>query len=140
MTRISPWLVHKHLVYDLEMMVRDLPVTKRTCYRWINQEGLKRVSGCKRPILVRGQDLQIFLKAKNSKHEVSLKSNEFYCFGCKAPRRAKEGSINVIGKIKKALCGVCERKVNVTIKLSQRDYSNPSPPVQMSFKDVGLNY
>jgi hypothetical protein len=73
------------------------------------------VPGGKKPILMRGSEIKEFLKKKDSKKKVELKRNEFYCLTCKAPRRAKRGSLKRLSKHKTALCCVCNGKMSRTI-------------------------
>jgi len=107
--------------YTVLELTNVLGVNEKTIARWMSN-GLKTVSGGAKPFLVYGADLQVFLKNKDEKRKATLKRNEFFCFGCKCPRRAKRGSKKVVGDKQKALCVVCSGKMSRTIKPSQKYY------------------
>jgi hypothetical protein len=131
MTRFNPQIIYSHLSYRIDELAAELDIDKKTCLRWI-AEGLKTVSGSKKPILIMGKDIKEFIRARNSKKKVRLKRHEFYCFKCKVPRRAKRGTITRSGDTKKGNCSVCNGKMTKKIKPYQKDYHIPSTPVQMS--------
>lgn len=117
--------------YTIQELAKALDASEKTCFRWIDQ-GLATVPGSKNPILILGSAVKEFLRKKGSKHKVKLERHEFYCLTCKGPRRAKRGSIAIVGSMKKAVCSVCNGKVAKTIKPYQKDYQIPITPVQMS--------
>jgi transposase-like protein len=131
MTRFNPQFIHGHLSYTIRELARAFGINEKTCLRWID-EGLKIVPGSNKPILIMGKDIQECIRARNSKKKVKLKRHEFYCFKCKAPRRAKRGTITRSGDTKKGDCCVCNGKMTRKIKPYQKDYYIPSNPVQMS--------
>lgn len=116
-----------------------LHVGEKSFQRWIDR-GLKVVPGSKRPILILGSDLKGFLKNKDAKKKVKLKRNEFYCLTCKAPRRAKRGSLKTLSDRKTGDCCVCSGKMSKIIKPYQKDYLIPSPSIQMSIIGGKHNY
>lgn len=107
--------------YTVLELTNILGVNEKTITRWM-EGGLKTVEGCSKPYLIYGSDLQAFLKSKDEKRKATLKRNEFYCFSCKCPRRAKRGSKKVVGDKEKAVCAVCSGKMSRTIKPSQKYY------------------
>lgn len=113
--------IHKHRSYSVSELTDILDINEKTISRWMDS-GLKPVVGCEKPFLFYGSDLQAFVKSKNEKRKATLKPNEFYCFGCKRPRRAKRGSKKVVGDKEKAVCAVCSGKMSRTIKPSQKYY------------------
>lgn len=121
MSKINPKGIHKNMSYTVSELTSILGVNEKTIARWM-ESGLKTVAGCEKPYLVYGSDLQVFLKSKDEKRKAPLKRNEFFCFGCKRPRRAKRGSRKVVGDKEKALCAVCSGKMSRTIKPSQKYY------------------
>lgn len=131
MTRFNPQLISRHLSYKTEEITALLGVNKKTIFRWID-EGLATVPGQKKPILIHGTDLKIFINQKNTKKKVKMKRHEFYCLKCKLPRRAKQGSITTSGDTKKGACSVCSTKMTRKIKLYRKDYPISATPVQMS--------
>ncbi len=131
MTRFNPQIISRHLSYTLPEIAARLSMTKKSLYRWIN-EGLPVVLGQKKPILIRGDDLKAFINARNSKNKVKLKRHEFYCLRCRAPRRAKRGTITKSGDTRKGECSVCNGKMQRKFRPYQKDYHISSTPVQMS--------
>lgn len=121
MSKINPKGIHKHMSYTISELTSILGVNEKTIARWMDS-GLKPVSGGAKPFLIYGSDLQAFLKNKDERRKAKLKRNEFYCFSCKHPRRAKRGSKSVVSDKKKALCVVCNGKMSRTIKPSQKYY------------------
>lgn len=107
--------------YTVAELTGILGINEKTVARWM-ESGLKTVAGCEKPYLIYGSDLQTFLKSKDGKRKATLKQNEFFCFGCKQPRRAKRGSRKVVGDKEKAVCAVCSGKMSRTIKPSQKYY------------------
>jgi hypothetical protein len=131
MTRFNPQKIYGHLSYTIRELAEAFGINEKTCLRWID-EGLATVPGSKKPILILGSDAKVFIRQKNSKKKVQLKRHEFYCFRCKAPRRAKRGTITRCGDTKKGDCNVCNTKMTRKIKPYQKDYHIPITPVQMS--------
>lgn len=107
--------------YSVLELTSILGINEKTVARWM-ESGLKVVAGCAKPYLIYGSDLQAFLKNKDEKRKAPLKRNEFFCFGCKRPRRARRGSKKVVGDKEKAVCAVCSGKMSRTIKPSQKYY------------------
>ncbi len=110
--------------YTIKELTGILSVNEKTLLRWMDN-GLKSVPGGSKPLLVLGSELQEFLKQKDAKKKVQLKRSEFYCFTCKAARRAKKGSIRTLKGKKTAYCSVCNGKMSRTIQLAQSDYMIP---------------
>ncbi len=131
MTRFNPQIIHGHVSYTIRELAEVFEINQKTCLRWI-AEGLETVPGQKKPILILGSELKKFINHKNSKKKVQLERHEFYCFRCKAPRRAKRGTITKSGDTKRAECSVCNAKMTRKIKPHRKDYHIPSTPVQMS--------
>lgn len=138
MTRFNPQKISKHMSYTPEGLANTLEIDKKTCLRWID-EGLPIVPGSKKPILILGSDIKNFIRARNSKKKVKLQRHEFYCLRCKAPRRAKRGTIERAGDTKRGLCSVCNGKVVRKIKPYQKEYKIPTIAVQMSTLFDNLN-
>lgn len=110
--------------YTTAELTAILGVNEKTILRWIDG-GLKPIAGCDKPYLIAGSELQVFIKNKDEKRKVELKAHEFFCFGCKRPRRAKRGSKKVVGDKARGVCAVCNGKMSKTIKPSQKYYQEP---------------
>jgi len=113
--------ISSYMSYTIKELSNELGISEKTCSRWID-DGLKTVAGSKKPILIMGSDAKDFLRSKDSKRKVELKRNEFYCFACKAPRRAKRGSIHQLKNKKTGLCHVCNGKMCRIFTPYQKDY------------------
>jgi hypothetical protein len=110
--------------YRIKDVVALFDISRKTCGRWIKDEGLKTIEGNINCPLVMGVDLIDFLKRKQASRKIKLKDNEFYCLKCKVATTAREDSENVIntgktiGKANKKLLlktGICE-KCGTTLK------------------------
>ena len=100
--------------YTIKEMSDCLGINEKTCLRWITN-GLPVIPNSKKPILMLGSEIKIFLRNKDSKKKIELKRNEFYCLTCKSARSAKRGSIKRLAKYKTALCRACNGKMSRTI-------------------------
>jgi len=119
MTKINPKGIKKHMSYNIKQLSDILCVNEKTCLRWIDA-GLQVVEEGKKPILITGSDLKVFLKNKDSKKKVHLKRNEFYCLRCKVPRHAKRESVETLSDRKVGICSVCNGKMTRIIKPYQK--------------------
>jgi Helix-turn-helix domain len=77
-------LVKIHRSYTVEEVTRLLDVHKNTVRTWIKQ-GLSTIDD-KRPKLILGRDLSVFLKAKRIRNKRPCKPGEMYCVRCRVPR------------------------------------------------------
>lgn len=111
----------KHYSYNIEELTKKLNIDERTIRRWI-KDGLQVVPGAKKPILILGGDITAFLTKRKKKHRIRLKIDEFFCVSCKKARRACEGTIEIIGNRKKAVCEECKSKMCRAINLAANDY------------------
>lgn len=115
-------LIKRRKAYTLEEIADLQDKDKRTCFRWI-EEGLKVVEIDAKPLLVMGYELKRFLEEKQARNKAPLEKDEYYCFHCKKPTKAKSESeqINPTGKkigkdnreqmMKTGLCEVCNGKM-----------------------------
>jgi hypothetical protein len=126
MTRINRRGISKHMSYTVRELSDRAHVTEKTIWRWIG-EGLPVVPGGKKPTYIKGSDAIEFLRNKNAKKKFKLKRHEFLCLKCKAPRRAKRGSIKMLSDRKIALCCVCNGKMSRTIKPYQKGLFDTPP-------------
>ena len=103
--------------YRIKDMANLFKINRKTCGRWIRDEGLKTIEGNISSPLVVGADLIAFLNNKQKSKKTKLKNDEFYCLKCREARKAKAGSETIIrtgktiGKYNKELLsktGICE--------------------------------
>lgn len=110
--------------YSPNEIVKLFGVDRRTCSRWIKDEGLKVIKPNTNPLLIMGIDLKDFMARKQKERKTKLKDNEYFCVKCQKAVRAKAGTekimktgkrlgknnIEQINKI--GLCGICGAKLN----------------------------
>ena len=119
--------------YSITEMASLLNIDRKTCSRWIRDEGLKVIEENTNPLLVMGIDLEEFIKKKRAKNQFTLKENEFLCFKCHKAVKSKIGSERTIktgkriGKDnqeqfkKTGNCEVCGTEINKYLGVSQKD-------------------
>lgn len=119
--------------YNITEMASLLDIDRKTCSRWIKDEGLKVIEENINPILVMGADLEDFIRKKRTKNQFTLKENEFYCLKCHRAVMPKIGSERVvktgkrIGKEnqeqfkKTGNCEVCGTEINKYLRVSRKD-------------------
>lgn len=77
-------LVKIHRSYTVEEIAKVFGIHKNTVRSWL-KNGLATVDD-KRPMLIHGQDLSVFLQAKRTKHKRPCAPGEMYCVRCRAPK------------------------------------------------------
>ena len=83
--RINPNLVKIHRNYTVEEVANILSVHKNSVRLWI-KDGLP-ICDEKRPLLILGKELKLYLQTKRQKNKRKCKPYEIYCMRCKAPKR-----------------------------------------------------
>lgn len=78
-------LVKIHRSYTVEEIAKVLGVHRNTVREWIRR-GLQSIDN-KRPLLVHGLDLIVFLQARRVKRKHRCQPGEIYCVRCRAPRQ-----------------------------------------------------
>lgn len=133
MSRYNTHLIKSRRSYSVSQMTSLLSVDRKTCCRWLSNEGLRPVEKGVNPVLVMGADLIAFIRRKQSEKKASLSENEFYCFRCRKPVTAKPGSENTLGTgkyignsnleqhKKVGKCEQCGTQVNRFLGVSQKD-------------------
>lgn len=82
-------------------------VSPRTIRNWA-ADGL-RVMDAERPVLIRGDDLRDFIKAKRESRKTKTSPNTFYCVCCRKTRKAAGGFADCTIKDNRAtLTALCE--------------------------------
>ncbi|MEO0357376.1 MAG: hypothetical protein AAF386_03595 [Pseudomonadota bacterium] len=101
----------KDRVYDFQQASRIVGVSMST-FRKFPMKGLRVISD-KRPKLVRGEDLMIFLQKQAEASRQPCRPEQFYCMRCKGPRDALGGMADYVptndmtGRLQ-AFCASCE--------------------------------
>lgn len=109
--KINTQKIYTHRSYTIKELSDALSVDTKTCFRWID-EGMKIIPGCKKPILIKGEDIKKFINNRRMKKKIILNRSQFLCLTCKKASYAKRGSIRVVGKKKLALCCVCNGRMS----------------------------
>ncbi len=119
--------------YSIAEMASLLGIDRKTCGRWIKNEGLRVIEENTNPLLVMGADLEDFIRKKRAKNRFTLKENEFLCLKCHRAVNPKIGSERTIktGKRigrdsqeqfkKTGNCEVCETEINKYLGVSRKD-------------------
>lgn len=102
--------VKKHRNYTIEEAARTLCLSRGTVRRWIDA-GLPALTD-RKPFLILGGDLIDHLKAPR-RQRTRCGPGEFYCFRCRASRKAALGMAEVVHRTEttinlRALCAACE--------------------------------
>lgn len=90
-------------------------VEPSTVRRWIKQGLPVLVDG--KPLLIPGDSLKDWLKARRASRKQKCRLNELYCCRCRKPRMAKLGSVVITPRNAKTLtikahCIECDAKMN----------------------------
>ena len=108
-------LIKERHSYSFAEIAEILSVHTRTVQEW-HKQGLKVLDETRKPYLVYGGDLKLFLKAKQQKQKHPLKTGQFYCPKCRTARESLPENITFevtqkkLGKISKQafIKGICE--------------------------------
>lgn len=101
----------KDRVYDFQQASRIIGVSMST-FRKFPKKGLRVISE-KRPKLVRGEDLIMFLQKQAEANRQPCRPEQFYCMRCKGPRNALGGMADYVptnhltGRLQ-AFCESCD--------------------------------
>jgi hypothetical protein len=109
-----------HRSYTVEEAALFLEVHKRTVRNWI----IKGLPVCddKRPLLILGTDLKLFLQQQRKQNKRKCKPCELYCLKCRESRLPEQKTIpfieetNTKGRVI-ASCSVCNSRMNKYFKL-----------------------
>lgn len=124
MSKYNLHLIKSRRSYSISEISSLFDINRKTCHRWLKNEGLKVIEKNVNPLLVMGMDLIDFLKKKKAEKKVVLGKDEFFCVKCRRAVKAKtesEKTIKTGKKIGKAnleqfkktgICEVCETQVN----------------------------
>lgn len=107
----NPRLAKIHRSYRIEEVADLYGTHKNTVHNWIKQ-GLPTCD-TKRPVLIRGSDLNEFHAKQRTKNKHPCKLNEIYCMKCKLPKIPAAGMVEFKPLNDKtgnliAMCSSCE--------------------------------
>jgi hypothetical protein len=106
--------------YTVEETARLLGIHKNTVHAWIDA-GLP-TSDRKRPILILGYQLVLFLQTRCKSRKQPCRPGELYCFRCRAPRIPAGNMADYVAVTEKvgnltAICPKCESIMNQRVSL-----------------------
>jgi len=111
-----------HRSYTVEEAALLYEVHKRTIRNWI----IKGLAVCddKRPLLILGTDLRLFLQQQRKANKRKCKPSELYCFKCREPRLPDQNTLQFIEETNTkgrviAACSVCNSRMNKYFKLEK---------------------
>jgi hypothetical protein len=101
--------------YTVQEVAELFGVHKNAVLRWLKAGLLANRDH--RPLLIRGDELALFLKVRQAQKRQKCTVTQFYCFKCRAPREAYLGIVDVVietpSRLRlKALCSDCSTSVN----------------------------
>lgn len=116
----NPNMSQIHRSYTVEDVALRFGVHKRTVRNWI-KKGLA-ICDDKRPLLILGTDLRLFLQKQRKVHKRKCKPSELYCLKCREPRLPDQNSLEFIEETSTkgrviASCSVCNSLMNKYFKL-----------------------
>ncbi len=126
-------LIKERASYSVEEVSSLFVISKKTCLRWIENDGLKVIEENTKPLLIMGKTLKEFLLIKRKKGKVALMDGQYYCLKCHKPVKAKQGSEQVVKTGHRigterheqfknmAICEFCETKVNRFLGVYRKD-------------------
>jgi hypothetical protein len=105
----NPRLVKTHRSYTVEEVATRFGVHRNTVREWVKR-GLPTCDH-KRPTLILGRDLAVFLHARRTKNRQTCAPGELYCVRCRAPRSPAGGMADYQPKTTTLgnLIGICPR-------------------------------
>lgn len=106
--RANPMAVKASLTYEVGEAAAALGKSEATIRNWI-KDGLP-VMATKKPILISGQDLRDYIRAKSRVAKTSLGPDQLYCLSCRKGCKPRGMSVEITpnnGKTDR-LKGVCE--------------------------------
>lgn len=107
---------YTYTVYEIAEIYKIVP---DTVFRWVRNEGLKRIEGSKQ-YFVHGSELLKFIKHRNAKHKKPCEEGEMYCCKCRKPQRPKLDSLQSKKIANKTIrvsgrCAVCSTRMNTIV-------------------------
>ena len=144
----SPHRIQTHLIYTPKEAAEALGAHWQTVIQWIKTSGLEAETSSK-PWMIRGEDLKVFLGARQTRRKQRLAPHHLYCLGCKAPRepagRMAEyrqetdttgmlvalcpDCLNVMNKIvSRSTLDIIRAKIEVTIQQARPRLMSPAAP------------
>ena len=121
--------IRQSYTYSVDEIAELYELTPDTVFRWIRNEGLKRLPGSKK-YFVHSSDLLNFLGKRNSKNKRPCKEGEIFCCKCRRPQKPNPASLKSRKRPNKTVqisgkCSVCNTHLNTFI--SHKKWSKEHP-------------
>lgn len=140
-------LIKLTLSYSTQEIAALFNIHKRTVQEWY-KAGLPRIDD-RKPFLVRGADLKLFLDARQKNRKRQCQVHEFYCFKCRTPRPSWENMVDIkyLTKTRIRVIGLCPQcnttlnkvastrkfpelhKIFMIQKVHEKDLTGSYPPI-----------
>jgi len=123
--RLNPNLAKIHLNYTVEEIADLFSVHKNTVRSWV-KDGLP-TNDDKRPMLILGSELRLFLQSKRKINKRKCKPFELYCLRCRKPQipygnMVDYESSNALLGCLIGLCPVCNGIINKFSSLAKLEH------------------
>lgn len=111
-----------HRNYTVEEIASLFGIHKNTVREWI-KAGLL-VLDDKRPMLILGRELSVFLQARRIKNKQNCQPGEMYCFRCRTPKAAADDMADYLPQTEKlgmlkAICPDCHTMMNRRVSIAK---------------------
>jgi len=122
--RLNPNLAKIHRNYTVEEVANLFSVHKNTVHAWI-KDGLA-TNDDKRPILILGSELKVYLQVKRQSNKRKCHPFEIYCVRCRVPQVPAENMvdfepINLTSGCLIGLCPKCSCIINKFFSIAKLD-------------------
>ena len=124
--------LRRNYTYSVDEVAELYSITPDTVFRWIRNEGLKRIPQS-RKYFVHSGDLTKFLMKRSAKNKRPCNEDEIFCCKCRKPQKPEPASlefknlpnntIRVIGK-----CCVCGTRMNKPVSAKKWSKIHPFHP------------
>lgn len=115
----APNKIKTHRIYTIWEAAEALEKHRQTIVRWINDNGLI-ADKTRKPWLIEGRDLKVFLGLRRRKFRVKLALQHLYCLGCKSAQEpagkfADYTQLTPTTGMLSAFCPICECVINKVV-------------------------
>ena len=124
--------IRRNYTYSVDEVAELYGIAPATVFRWIRNEGLKRIEGS-RKYFVHGSELTKFLEKRNAKNKKPCKNGEMFCCKCRTPKTPEPDSLKhkkLVNKTVRAYghCSVCNTKMNKVVSGKKWTKKHPLYP------------
>lgn len=121
--------IRRNYTYSVYEVAELYGITPDTVFRWIRNEGLKRILNSQKYFIHSG-DLMRFLEKRNSKNKRPCNEGEIFCCKCRKPQKPNLTSLEFKEIPNKTIsvrgqCSVCGTRMNTLV--SGKKWSEKHP-------------